>query len=197
MYVKDEYTAKKLESACKKLSKKLKNRTYMTWQSVKDGNKLVVACDYYQEDDQRGFRPPPIDGFIVDEPHNILRLFLPSVYIDGGGCPHPFFTLHLSSSRDLLVIIHPSFQYSNILHSLELSFIDYDLWSGVLSLFPRPSLPSSLSPVYSYGAYATSPLFMRLISILREITLQHYEILHFNIMRYYTSNITRDYTSTL
>jgi hypothetical protein len=51
MYVKDEYTAKKLESACKKLSKKLKNRTYMTWQSVKDGNKLVVACDYYQEDD--------------------------------------------------------------------------------------------------------------------------------------------------
>ena len=51
MYVKDEYTAKKRESACKKLSKKVKNRTYMTWQSVKDGDKLVVACDYYQEDD--------------------------------------------------------------------------------------------------------------------------------------------------
>ena len=51
MYVKDENTAKKLESACKKLSKKLKYHTYMTWQSVNDGNKLVVACDYYQEDD--------------------------------------------------------------------------------------------------------------------------------------------------
>ena len=51
MYVNDEYTAKKLESACKKLSKKLKINTYMTWQSVKDGNKLVVACDYYKEDE--------------------------------------------------------------------------------------------------------------------------------------------------
>ena len=47
------------------------------------------------------------------------------------------------------------------------------------TLLPRPSLPSSLSPVYSYGAYASYPLFMRLISTLWEIDILHYERLHF------------------
>ena len=51
MYVKDEYTAKKMETAVKKLSKKLKTNTEMKWQSVKDGNKLVIACDFYKDDD--------------------------------------------------------------------------------------------------------------------------------------------------
>ena len=50
MYVNDEYTAKKMESASKKLSKKLKNKTEMKWQWVKDGEKLVIACDFYKDD---------------------------------------------------------------------------------------------------------------------------------------------------
>jgi hypothetical protein len=49
---------------------------------------------------------------------------------------------------------------------------------------PRPSLlsttSSSLSPVHSYGGYATS-LFIRLDSTLREIWIHCYERLHFNI----------------
>jgi predicted GIY-YIG superfamily endonuclease len=53
MYVKDEYTAKKMETAVKKLSKKLKTNTEMKWQSVKDGNKLVIACDFYKDDDEQ------------------------------------------------------------------------------------------------------------------------------------------------
>lgn len=53
MYVKDEYTAKKMETAVKKLSKKLKTNTEMKWQSVKDGNnKLVIACDFYKDDEE-------------------------------------------------------------------------------------------------------------------------------------------------
>ena len=50
MYVNDEYTAKKMESASKKFSKKLKNKTEMKWQWVKDGEKLVIACDFYKHD---------------------------------------------------------------------------------------------------------------------------------------------------
>ena len=50
MYVNDEYTAKKMESASKKLSKKLKNKTEMKLQWVKDGEKLVIACDFYKDD---------------------------------------------------------------------------------------------------------------------------------------------------
>ena len=53
MYVKDEYTAKKMETAVKKLSKKLKTKTDMKWQSVRDGNnKLVIACDFYKDDEE-------------------------------------------------------------------------------------------------------------------------------------------------
>jgi len=50
MYVKDEYTAKKMESSTKKLSTKLKTKTEMKWQWVKDGEKLVIACDFYKDD---------------------------------------------------------------------------------------------------------------------------------------------------
>ena len=59
-----------------------------------------------------------------------------------------------------------------------------------MSLFPRPSLPSSLSPVYSYGAYATFPLFMRLIF---HITRDWYS----NIMIDWYSNIMIDWYSIL
>jgi hypothetical protein len=50
MYVKDEYTAKKMEASTKKLSTKLKTKTEMKWQWVKDGEKLVIACDFYKDD---------------------------------------------------------------------------------------------------------------------------------------------------
>jgi predicted GIY-YIG superfamily endonuclease len=53
MYVKDEYTAKKMEIAVKKLSKKMKTNTEMKWQSVRDGNKLVIACDFYKDDEEK------------------------------------------------------------------------------------------------------------------------------------------------
>lgn len=53
MYVKDEYTAKKMELTTKKLSSKLKTKTYMKWQSVRDSNnKLVIACDFYKDDEE-------------------------------------------------------------------------------------------------------------------------------------------------
>lgn len=50
MYVNDEYTAKKMELACKKLGKKLKTTTGMHWQWVKNGEKMVIACDFYNYD---------------------------------------------------------------------------------------------------------------------------------------------------
>jgi hypothetical protein len=50
MYVKDEYTAKKMESASKRLGKKLGSKTEMKWQWVKNGEKMVVACDFYKDD---------------------------------------------------------------------------------------------------------------------------------------------------
>jgi hypothetical protein len=45
----DFFSAHK-QSASKKLSKKLKNKTEMKWQWVKDGEKLVIACDFYKHD---------------------------------------------------------------------------------------------------------------------------------------------------
>lgn len=48
MYVNDEYTAKKMASSSKKLGKKLGNDIEMKWQWVKDGKKMVVACDFYK-----------------------------------------------------------------------------------------------------------------------------------------------------
>jgi hypothetical protein len=49
MYVNDEYTAKKMMMASKKLAKKLgKNNVEMKWQWVKDGKKMVIACDFYK-----------------------------------------------------------------------------------------------------------------------------------------------------
>lgn len=50
MYVNDEYTAKKMELVCKKLGKKLKTTTGMQWQWVKNGEKMVIACDFYNYD---------------------------------------------------------------------------------------------------------------------------------------------------
>ena len=50
MYVNDEYAAKKMESACKKLGKKLGHKTEMKWQWVRNGEKLVIACDFYKDD---------------------------------------------------------------------------------------------------------------------------------------------------
>lgn len=52
MYVNDEYTAKKMELTTKKLSSKLKTKTEMKWQWVKNGSKLVVACDFYKDDEE-------------------------------------------------------------------------------------------------------------------------------------------------
>jgi len=48
MYVNDEYTAKKMEIASKKLGKKLKTDIGMVWQWVKKGEKLVIACDFHK-----------------------------------------------------------------------------------------------------------------------------------------------------
>jgi hypothetical protein len=41
MFVDNEYTAKKMETASKKLG------VLMVWQWVKKGKKFVIACDYH------------------------------------------------------------------------------------------------------------------------------------------------------
>ena len=43
MYVNNEYTAKKMMMA----SKKLRKNVEMKWQWVKDGKKMVIVCDFY------------------------------------------------------------------------------------------------------------------------------------------------------
>ena len=45
IFVDNEYTAKKMESASKKLG------FYMMWQWVKKGKKLVIACDFHKKDE--------------------------------------------------------------------------------------------------------------------------------------------------
>jgi len=50
MYVNDEYTAKKMMMASKKLGKKLGINIEMLWQWVKDGKKSVIACDFHKYD---------------------------------------------------------------------------------------------------------------------------------------------------
>jgi len=50
MYVNNEYTAKKMMMASKRLGKKLGNNVEMVWQWVKDGNKMVIACDFHTHD---------------------------------------------------------------------------------------------------------------------------------------------------
>jgi len=50
MYVNDEYTAKKMALASKKLGKKLGGNVEMVWQWVKDGKKMVIACDFHKYD---------------------------------------------------------------------------------------------------------------------------------------------------
>lgn len=50
MYVNDEYAAKKMAMVCKKLGKKLGKTTEMKWQWVNDGNKEVIACDFYEHE---------------------------------------------------------------------------------------------------------------------------------------------------
>ena len=79
--------------------------------------------------------------------------------------------------------------------SLDVSLFNCSFW---LTNILRPSLlfatSSLLSPVYSYGAYATFPFFTvdsiisrDYTSSFREITLHCYERLHFIVMRDYTS----------
>jgi len=48
MYVNDEYTAKKMAIASKKLGKKLGGNVEMVWQWVKDGKKMIIACDFHK-----------------------------------------------------------------------------------------------------------------------------------------------------
>jgi len=43
IYVDNEYTAKKMEQASRKLG------YLMMWQWVKKGKKLVIACDYHSK----------------------------------------------------------------------------------------------------------------------------------------------------
>ena len=50
MYVNDEYTAKKMKMSSKKLGKKLGKNVEMIWQWVKDGKKMVIACDFHTLD---------------------------------------------------------------------------------------------------------------------------------------------------
>jgi hypothetical protein len=47
IFVNDEYTAKKMAIAAKRLGRKLGTDTEMKWQWVKDGKKMVIACDFY------------------------------------------------------------------------------------------------------------------------------------------------------
>jgi hypothetical protein len=47
IYVKDEYTAKKMATVAKRLGKKLGGDVTMSWQWVKDKKKMVIACDFY------------------------------------------------------------------------------------------------------------------------------------------------------
>ena len=47
MYVTNEYTAKKMMTASKKLGKKLGKNVEMMWQWVKDEKKMVIACDFH------------------------------------------------------------------------------------------------------------------------------------------------------
>ena len=50
IYVNDEYTAKKMMIVSNKLGKKLRTDIQMKWQWVKDGEKEVIACDFYKYD---------------------------------------------------------------------------------------------------------------------------------------------------
>ena len=45
IFVDNEYTAKKMETASKKLG------FYMMWQWVKKGKKLVISCDFHKKDE--------------------------------------------------------------------------------------------------------------------------------------------------
>lgn len=53
IYVDDEYTAKKMETTCKKLGKSLRHDISMQWQWVKKGKKLTIACDFHSYDDDK------------------------------------------------------------------------------------------------------------------------------------------------
>jgi hypothetical protein len=50
MYVNDEYTARKMEDACKKLGNRLGSETIMKWQWITDKGKDVIACDFHKYD---------------------------------------------------------------------------------------------------------------------------------------------------
>jgi hypothetical protein len=50
MIVNDEYTANKMMMTSRRLGKKLGNKIDMKWQWVKDGKKMVIACDFYKYD---------------------------------------------------------------------------------------------------------------------------------------------------
>lgn len=46
MYVNDEYTARMMEKAAKKL------KFHVEWQRVKDGGKDSYACDFFSKDEK-------------------------------------------------------------------------------------------------------------------------------------------------
>jgi len=46
MYVKDEYTDKKMESASKRLGKKLGSKVEMKWQWVKNGENWLLLATF-------------------------------------------------------------------------------------------------------------------------------------------------------
>lgn len=50
MYVKEEYSAKKMQLATKRLGKKMKIDIEMKWQWVKKGEKMEIACDFHRYD---------------------------------------------------------------------------------------------------------------------------------------------------
>jgi hypothetical protein len=50
IYVNDEYSAKKMAIVAKRLGKKLGNNIEMLWQWVKDGKKMIIACDFHRYD---------------------------------------------------------------------------------------------------------------------------------------------------
>lgn len=50
MYVDNEYTAKKMTLSCKRLGNKLGFPIEMVWQWVEKNGKLVIACDFHDDE---------------------------------------------------------------------------------------------------------------------------------------------------
>jgi len=114
---------------------------------------------------------PPTTGFTL---HYILRPFLPSVHIDGGGGEGrqvewrswpSLFILLIYHVREIYALMHTTpvlgFQYS-----LELLFSNLHFY-GPYAFLPPHESPSILtlfaSPVYSYGGDATLHTFFMIL----------------------------------